>query len=86
MTGYPLEKLKRIKQIVNEENRRASATDNHNIQFRKLRTYVEEMVEFGHTFLPQKQESPGPLKRQNSGVSLSNYEVASQALSAPVID
>lgn len=50
MTGYPFEKLKRIKQIVIEENRRASATDNHNIQFRKLRTYVEEMVEFGHTF------------------------------------
>jgi len=31
MSGYPFEKYKRIKHIIAEEKKRASATDNHNI-------------------------------------------------------
>jgi len=31
MSGYPLEKFKRINRIVAEENKRASAADNHTI-------------------------------------------------------
>lgn len=50
MSGFPFEKFKRIKKIISDENKRASAQDNNNIQFRKLRTYVEEMVEMGYSF------------------------------------
>lgn len=61
--GFPFETLKRIEQIKAEETKRREANDNHNIQFRKLRSYVEEKMEYGYTFKPQKKKSPAPLKR-----------------------
>lgn len=38
MESFPAEKYLRIKRLIEEENKRAAAADNHLVQFRKLRS------------------------------------------------
>ena len=54
MEGYTFEKVKRIKQIIREENVKKQATDNYNIRFINLKQYVHDMLDRGYTFQPQK--------------------------------
>jgi hypothetical protein len=54
MEGYTFEKVQRINQIIREENEKKQAADNYNIRFINLKQYVNDMLDRGFTFQPQK--------------------------------